>query len=504
MEKLFKELRSENCCITKLDVINEQPDKHKTDVLIYPVTEEELDFIHKNNPEGVISQELKNILDITFFRAELEEIDVVPTSSKVAPRLIAFTGIGPKSEVTAEVIRKAHAAAVKKIKTHRVSSFAASVPKLNMDTETVISAITDGIIMGDYKFAKYKTKDKMYPISKAIILADEKYLKLVEETELASDCTNLTRDLVNEGGNVLHPKQLANLSEFIAKRYGLKSKILDAKDLENEGLNLIFAVGKGSKYPPYLIVLEYYGDPDSKDKIAIVGKGVTFDSGGLSIKTGKYMYDMKQDMAGAATVLSVMKAIAELKLKKNIIALIPAVENMVGPDAYKPGDIITSYDKQTVEVINTDAEGRLILADALAYAVKNYEPKVIVDLATLTGAIVRTLNTYVAGAFSNSDEYSKIMFDAGEKTYERVWRLPTYQEYKNDMKSEVADIRNTSPAGLAGSINAAVFLENFVGKTPWVHLDIAGVAFSDKESGYIPIGGTGTGVRLIIEFLKNA
>ena len=309
---------------------------------------------------------------------------------------------------------------------------------------------------------------------------------------------------MNECATNFHTKHFVELAKFMAKKYNLKVKVLDAKKILKEGLNLIHAVGNGSKYPPYLVILEYLGDPASEDKFVVVGKGVTFDTGGLNLKPSKHIQGMHQDMAGAATVIGIMKSLSELNIKKNVIGVIPTVENMIGPDAYKPNDIIKAYNGQSVEIGNTDAEGRLILADAISYAIEKYSPKLVIDLATLTGAIIYALGHTVCGMFSNSREYSEKMFSAGQKTFERVWELPTYEDYMENLKSEFADIKNVGPSGVAGAINGAMFLKSFVGNTPWIHLDIAGVAFLEKDDGYLPVGGTGFGVRLVIEFLKNA
>ncbi|MEK6808885.1 MAG: aminopeptidase, partial [Nanoarchaeota archaeon] len=245
------------------------------------------------------------------------------------------------------------------------------------------------------------------------------------------------------------------------------------------------------------------GNTSSKDNVMIVGKGITFDSGGLDIKTASGMETMKMDMAGAGAVLGVMSTIAELKLKRNVIGVIPTCENLISPKSYKPGDIITAYNKTTVEVLNTDAEGRLILGDAIAYGIDKYKPKLLIDLATLTGACLVVFGEYVSALVSNDDDLSERLFSAGQRTFERVWRLPLYDEYKEMIKSDIADIKNIGhKSGYAGTLTGAAFINRFVNKTKWAHLDIAGTAWSEGEQDYISKGGTGYGVRLLTEFLE--
>jgi leucyl aminopeptidase len=269
------------------------------------------------------------------------------------------------------------------------------------------------------------------------------------------------------------------------------------------GLNLLLAVGRGSSYSSRLIILEYDNNKSSGEHIVLIGKGITFDTGGLNLKLSTHILDMKCDMAGAATVLGMLKTASELKIKKNIAAIIPTCENMIGPNAYKPGDIIKSYSGKTVEVIDTDAEGRLVLADAITYAVKHLKPTYILDFATLTGSIIRTFGGFVTGLFSNNDLLAEKIFHAGEMTYERVWRLPVYDEYKELMKGEFSDLKNISKEEYAGAITGAAFLEEFVEKIPWAHFDIGGSAFFDKQKFYIPKGGTGIGIRLFVELLRR-
>ncbi len=310
------------------------------------------------------------------------------------------------------------------------------------------------------------------------------------------------RDLQNDTADLVSPEYLGQQAKAIAKEHGLKCTVFDKKKIEKLGMGLLLAVNRGSSLEPRFIVLEYNGDKKSKDKTAVVGKGLTFDSGGYNLKPTKFIETMRVDMSGAAITLGVIKAAARLELKRNIVGVIPATENMLGSRAYKPGDIYRSMSGKTVEIGNTDAEGRLILADALTYTVQKIKPARIVDLATLTGAILITFGDVVIGAMTNDDKIYEHLYGAGEATYERVWRLPIYDEYRKLLKSDVADIKNVGGRD-GGSITAAAFLEKFVEKTPWLHLDIAGVSWLEKKRHYLPKNGTGTGVRLIIDFIKR-
>jgi leucyl aminopeptidase len=378
------------------------------------------------------------------------------------------------------------------------------LPELNMDKKEIITAAVEGTLLGDYVFDKYKTLEPRAEKTEFMtIITDQGFKNLIDETTIICNNVNLVRDWVNECGTIEHPDEIVEISKKVSSENKIKISVIGKEEMKEKGLNLIYEVGKGSKYSPYLIFLEYDGDPESEERTAIVGKGITFDSGGLNLKPASSIKDMEKDMSGAATVIGIIKTAAEIKLKKNIVAVIGAAENMIGPDAYKPGDIIKSYKGITVEVGNTDAEGRLILGDALSYTVKKYKPSLIIDLATLTGSVVSALGIHTIGMFGNTKDNIRLLEESGYRTYERVWNFPMFQEYKDDIRSEIADIKNIGPKGQAGSISGAVFLEPFVEKTPWIHLDIAGVAFIEKQLGYLPKGGTGVGLRLIVDFLKK-
>ncbi len=313
------------------------------------------------------------------------------------------------------------------------------------------------------------------------------------------DATSLARDLENAPANEIYPETLARITRRLARRYGFRVSVFNSQKIKQLGMGGLLAVSQGSSKPPRFIILEY--GQKKTDTIILVGKGITFDSGGISLKPSSGMAEMKMDMSGAAAVIGVFEACARLRLNIHLIGLIPATENMPGSRALKPGDIIRHYNGTTTEVDNTDAEGRLILADALAYA-SSFKPDAIIDLATLTGACVVALGHHATGMMGTNEELMTRLTIAGEKTYERVWRLPLFEEYEKHIKSEIADVKNTG-GRWAGAITAGCFLKKFAGDYPWVHLDIAGTAMLEEPLDYIPKGGTGVGVRLLTEMLRH-
>ncbi|MCC7552354.1 leucyl aminopeptidase [Candidatus Micrarchaeota archaeon] len=354
----------------------------------------------------------------------------------------------------------------------------------------------------DYSF---KSKDSNYEFEGISILSPEEFKKEMEkgmdDADIVSYYNSYARDLVNLAPSEKNPEKLSKEILKEAKKLKLKTTVLTLKDFRKKGMNAIEAVGRGSKYEPKMIILEYTGSIDKP--ICFVGKGITFDSGGLNIKPSASMEEMKADMSGAATVVGTLFAAKELKLKKHIIGIIGLAENMLSGDSYKQGDILKAYNGKTIEVLNTDAEGRLVLADCLSYAEKHYSPKYIIDYATLTGAVVVALGSENAGLFSNDIDLTSRLICASEDSLEKIWQMPLDEEYEDLIKSDIADVRNVGKKREAGSITAALFLKNFVEKSKWAHIDIAGTAFHKKEKPYSYKGATGFGVRLNIEFLKN-
>jgi len=369
-------------------------------------------------------------------------------------------------------------------------------------------AAAESSIMSLYKFTQYKTDDKNNDEIKQISLFDVRRVHLDELREGAelgrfhAEATCYARDLASHPGNVVTPSFFEEQARAIAKESGLKCTVLGPDEMKSRNMNALLGVAQGSRQEPRLIMLEYDCGNSKADKVAIVGKGLTFDSGGISLKPSKKMEEMKFDMCGAAAVLSVMKIAHLIKPPVNVVGVIASAENMPGGGAIKPGDIMKTYSGLTVEVINTDAEGRLVLCDALAYTIDTVKPNAVVDIATLTGAVVVALGHYATGMLGNNPPLLKKMTTAGEQSGEMVWELPLYPEYDEHIKSDYADIKNSNGPG-GGTIFGAAFLKKFVGKTPWIHLDIAGTAWDVKEKPYLPKGPTGVGVRLLSQFLTD-
>ena len=375
---------------------------------------------------------------------------------------------------------------------------------LSEKKQNLIGYFLHGMKLKSYEFKRYKTKTKGRNIlinivgSKNKPTANEQLrFKALEEG------TFFARDLVSEPGNVLHPDEYAKRISSLRK-YGLKINIFNKTKLKKLGMNALLGVGQGSVRGSYLAIMEWNGAKNNSKPLAFVGKGVCFDTGGYSLKPAKFMEDMTYDMAGSAAVVGLMKNLAIRKAKVNVVGVVGLVENMVSGNAQRPGDIVKSYSGKTVEVLNTDAEGRLVLADALTYTEKKFKPKFIIDLATLTGAIIVSLGSEYAGLFSNNDDLSNKIYNAGKIVEEKVWRMPLHKNYDKLMNSKNADMQNINYVGGAGSTTAAQFLQRFIlNKTPWAHLDIAGMAFS-KYGGALNSGGaTGFGVRLLNQLIKE-
>jgi len=320
--------------------------------------------------------------------------------------------------------------------------------------------------------------------------------------KIKADATNMARDLGNLPSNDLKPKDLAEVAKNIAKEHKMECTILEEKDMQKHGMGMLLGVSRGSIEPAKLIILEY-NHQNAKQTLAIVGKGVTFDSGGISLKPGKNMDEMKFDMCGAAAVLGAMKVFGQVNPNLNVIGVIPATENMPGGRAQRPGDIVTAHNGKKVEILNTDAEGRLILGDAMSFIVKEFKPDAIIDLATLTGACITALGHYTTGAITNNDELMEAVRKAGISSGDRVWQLPSYPEYSDLIKGKYGDLQNIG-SGDSGTIIGGIFLENFIEGTPWVHLDIAGTSWNVRNIGYQPnSGATGVGVRLLVDLVNE-
>lgn len=369
--------------------------------------------------------------------------------------------------------------------------------------EESLKGVCEGILLANYKWSLKENSHEERSLEEVTLIGPTAKAKaIIEEVQEVGEAVYFARDLINGNADQITPEYLAQAAHGLSKQFPkLKTVVLNKKEIEKQGLGLLYAVGKGSINEPVLITLEYNGNPRSKEKTALVGKGITFDTGGLNLKTAN-METMRDDMSGAACVLGTLAAAAALNLKVNLVGVVPSAENAIDAKSYKPGDVYKSYLGKTVEIGDTDAEGRLILADALAYSVKNLKPTEIIDFATLTGSVIIALGDLVTGLFSNNDQLAHALIEAGETSGELLWRMPLHQPYKEQLKSDIADLKNVGGRS-ASPIKAGLFLEEFVSKTPWAHLDIAGTAFSSKENGYIPKNAVGYGIRLMIDFLKK-
>lgn len=437
------------------------------------------------------------------FKGKQGEIALVYSEQKESRLLLV--GLGKEAACTAELLRRSVGAAASFAKQKEVRHLSLILPKIA--AFSALEACLEALLLSSYVFEKLKfdsIKEKRTVLLEniQIIGAGKEAESVARRLEAVVDGVNLTRDLINGNADDVTPAFLAETAVQIGKRFpSIHVKVLDKKALEEEKMGLLLAVGRGAVNEPRLATLEYKGNPSSSDHTVLVGKGITYDTGGLNMKPTGSMETMKRDMSGAATVMAAVQIAAALKLKVNVTAVVTSAENAVDGLSFKPGDVYRAHSGKMVEIANTDAEGRLVLADALSYSQKYLKPTRLVTIATLTGAIVVALGNDVTGLFSNNDDLAKRLFDAGERTYERVWRLPLYDEYKELIKSDVADISN-SGGRPAGSITAALFLQAFVNNLPWAHLDIAGTSFFAKDTAYRAKFASGVGVRLFTNMLE--
>lgn len=442
------------------------------------------------------------------FSGKFNTTRLLHTLGKMPAERLLLVGLGKKDELDDNRLRQAAGSAVQALRTARVDSFATAL-QLTGDSDSLLEAVCEGILLGSYSFDAYKTKEKeelFCFVQLTLLLPGELTItaarKRIERSEALCRGVSLARDLVSHPGNIATTGYLAEAARGVAERHGLACRVLERDELEKLGMNALVAVGKGSAEPPRLIVLEYRGDGAKGRPVVLVGKGITFDSGGISIKPGAGMEEMKTDMAGAAAVLGTMEAAAGLQLPINLVVVIPTAENMPDGRAYKPGDVLTTMSGLTVEITNTDAEGRLVLCDALHFARTEFKPAAMIDLATLTGACVVALGHEASGLMGSDQRLVDSLKKAGERCNERLWELPLWDEYGEVLKSDIADHKNAGSRD-GGAITAGWFLKQFSGTTRWAHLDIAGTAWSDKTRPCSPKGATGVGVRLLIEYLRN-
>ncbi|MCE2982740.1 MAG: leucyl aminopeptidase [Parachlamydia sp.] len=423
---------------------------------------------------------------------------------------IALIGLGPQDKVSTECLRKSYGALAKACLAKKIKSLNILVPLSDRLTEEEkMEGLAEGLLLPNYVYNRLKStipeEEETALIQKiSLITSDKRALGLAEEAQAVCDGVDFARDLINGNADEITPQYLASCAQGLSQEYpSLKTTVFDKKRIEKEGLDLLLAVNRGSALDPAFIIMEYRGRPKSKDNTVIIGKGITYDTGGLNLKPTGGMETMKCDMAGAAACFGTMVAVCNLGLQVNLTVVIPTTENGIDAKSFKPGDVYRSYAGTTVEMMNSDAEGRLVLADALAYASQKLKPTRMIDIATLTGAIEVALGSEATGIMSNHDGLAEELVLAGERTFERLWRMPLYEEYKERLKSDIADIKSWNGRSASSNV-AATFLKTFVGADiPWAHLDIAGTAYLSEGKKYNPKYATGVGVRLLTRFLKD-
>jgi len=448
--------------------------------------------------------ELQRALGTKELSGRLYEVFLAATAGSSWPaKRIAFAGAGRASAFTGDIARKLAAAVGLSLKQRRVSRAAFAVrvgTGSGVDEKEISQAVAEGLTLSEFNVGSYKTSD--VPPGRApawtVVSATTDCSSAVQRGRLLGECSNLAREMANEPGNTLTPREFAKRSEGIVAGTGLSFDVLDEKQIEALGMGMLLGVAKGSSEPPRVMVIRH--DPPGAPAtpvLGLVGKGITFDTGGISIKPAEGMERMKDDMAGGAAVVCAMRAIAALKAPIKVIAVVPTTENMPGGRAVKPGDILKSAEGKTVEVINTDAEGRLILGDGLWYA-RKLGATHLVDVATLTGAIVTALGKITSGLFGTPQTWADVVHRVADRAGDRVWQMPLFDDYRDQIKSDIADLMNTGGRA-AGSVTAALFLKEFAGGLPWVHLDIAGTAWAEDSKPYLPKGPSGVAVRTLAE-----
>ena len=489
----------------KLNISHEKIETSHADLIAIPIFEgnvESHDSLKRIDRllSGVLSQTLKR----EEFKGKAGETKLFHTHHKLKACYVILLGLGDILKFDLEVLRKCAGKLFQTAEGLKIKKLAFDLYEPSKTSEKlneISQALTEGFLLGAYRFTRYKSKKEESTLSQIHLIStsseDLRLLKKgVEVGEIVSEGTNYARDLINIPSADKPPEFLAKEAQKIS---GVKTRIFKTNELKKMGMGGIVGVGKGSIHPPVLIEMHYRPSTKPKKKIAIIGKGVTFDSGGLSLKPPKSMETMKDDMSAAATVIGLMRIIQRLKPNVEVIALVPSAENMPDGGAMRPGDVLKMYNGKTVEVLNTDAEGRLILADALSYAAKQ-KPDWMINLATLTGACLVALGDLYSAILSNNKEVTQRLLDTSKKSGENLWELPLVEEYKEEMKSTVADIQNIGgPYG--GTINGGLFLQEFVNGTPWAHIDIAGPSWANKPWAYCPKGGTGIMVRTLARLL---
>jgi leucyl aminopeptidase len=478
--------------------------KTKIDTIAIPVCEDK--DIHD---DSAVKAVIKKACMLNEFSGKKDETVTLYDVQDLKARRIILWGLGKLEKIDHEALRSLAGKTVKNCINIKLTNLWFAVPepaKIQMEMPEVLEAMAEGACLGNHLFHKYKGEKKRKALKQISFRVKPRAVKkmrpLSSKVAIVCEGTTQAREWVSTPSNEKTPEKFTRAIVNLAKKQRLKAQVLNETQLKQKKLGAILAVAAGSRSKPSLVILEHKV-PGAKKSVALVGKGVTFDSGGLNIKTGASISDMKSDMSGAAAVAATVITAAKLKTKLNMIGVIPIVENMPSGHATRPGDIIRSYAGKTIEIGNTDAEGRLILIDAISYAINKYKPDFLIDLATLTGACVVALGEKIAGVFSNNNDLAESILASGLKTHERCWRMPLPDDYKELLKSDFADMSNISSTRWAGAITAALFLSDFTADIRWAHIDIAGPAYQKKESAYCEPGGTGFGVRLLINLLEN-
>ncbi|MBI4716064.1 MAG: leucyl aminopeptidase [Nitrospirae bacterium] len=457
--------------------------------------------------KGLITEMIRN----REFEGKTDQMAALHTRPVLPAGRVVLVGLGKKGEWNVERVRQAMGRGVSRVREMGLRECVASTRLMGgeggLSKAVTAQGMVEGALLGHYRFTKYRVKEKnnTKAVAQLTLMEEGSDLAAVKEGvrrgEAIAGGVYLARDLVNHPANDMTPTHLAEAAVQVAAGTEIRCRVLSRKEIERVGMGAFLGVARGSEEPLKFIILEYQGGKKGEKPVVLVGKSITFDSGGISLKPSEGMEKMKYDMAGGAATLGAFQAAVRLRLPVNLVGLLPATENLPSGTATKPGDILRSLSGWTIEVVNTDAEGRLVLADALTYALR-YQPAAIVDIATLTGACVVALGSHAIGILGNDKKLKERILRAGEETGERAWEMPLWDEYHEQIKSSVADLKNTGGRE-AGMITAGAFLSKFVNGHPWVHLDIAGAAWKDKETPYIPKGAVGVGVRLLVQFLTD-
>ena len=463
---------------------------------------QKLNADHKKVDE-MIDGKLSSAISLDSFNGDKNKKIIIYGNDTI--KRIALIGLGEKKDYNNDLIRTTGSDILKYAEEFGVKNFSVDGDSFGLKKNEYSQVFVEGLVLGSYLFNDYKTKKEDGLKVENVDIYGSVNKSAINQWFILGNAVAFARDLGNHPANILTPTYLSNSASKIAKSSKeMSRKIFDLQDIKKMGMGAFYGVAQGAKEPAKMIVVEYNGGKKSQKPIALVGKGLTFDSGGISIKPSPQMDEMKFDMCGSATVMGVLQAVAHLKPKVNIIFAIGSTENMPGSNAQRPGDIVTAYNGKTIEVLNTDAEGRLVLADVLSYINKKYKPSAIMDFATLTGAVLVALGNRASGVMGNDESFMNEVQKASTLTDEKVWELPLWEEYTSEIKGKYADIQNIGQARLAGTITAGAFLKEFVDETPWVHMDIAGTAWGPKEPSYQPkIGATGVAVRLVYQLLIN-